>query len=108
MNLSVYKKRLLDRKKTLEAHDRKSRDSRAPVELDQTRQGRLTRQDALMQQSMADATYRARSQEVQKIKWALARIESGDYGLCVCCEEPIETKRLDNDPSVPTCIGCAS
>lgn len=78
-----------------------------PVELDQTRVGRLSRMDALQGQEMARAAERRRDTEVRKIDAALARLDSGDYGWCVSCGEEIAAERLRLDPAVPVCIDCA-
>ena len=56
MDKDKLKNILLQRQTELQEHSLKSRETRAPVELDQTRMGRLSRQDALLQQSMAEAT----------------------------------------------------
>lgn len=77
------------------------------VELDQTRQGRLSRQDALQQQAMAQATERRRRQELQRVGAALDRLAAGAYGACVSCGEEIDPRRLGLDPAVATCIACA-
>jgi DnaK suppressor protein len=77
------------------------------VELDQTTQGRLSRIDALQGQAMAQEVARRREAEVRRIDSALKRIEDGGYGRCVSCDEDIQPKRLDFDPSVPNCIKCA-
>jgi len=79
-----------------------------PVELDQTRVGRLSRMDALQGQAMAQETERRRNNELQRIDAALARVDTGDYGYCVICGEEISSKRLALDPSTPLCIDCAS
>ncbi|MEX0810173.1 MAG: TraR/DksA C4-type zinc finger protein [Dongiaceae bacterium] len=102
------RERLLARKAEIEELSRSSADSRRPVELDQQSVGRLSRVDALQMQAMAGATERHRMQQRARIAAALTRIETGDYGFCVACGEPIEPKRLESDPAVPTCIGCAS
>lgn len=78
-----------------------------PVELDQTRVGRLSRMDALQGQEMARAAERRRDAELRKIDAALARLDSGDYGWCVRCGEEIAAERLQLDPAVPNCIACA-
>jgi DnaK suppressor protein len=78
-----------------------------PVELDQTRVGRLSRMDALQGQEMARAAERRRDIELRKIDAALARIDAGDYGWCVKCGEEIAAERLRLDPAVPVCIDCA-
>ncbi len=107
MNTKNYKQHLEDRKAALEEHNAKTLETREPVELDQTRQGRLSRQDALMQQAMAEATKAKRMEEIQRINAALARIKNNDFGYCVICDEEISKARLDNDPAAPTCINCA-
>ena len=41
-----------------------------------------------------------------KIKEALERIESGEFGICEDCEEPIDAKRLEARPVTTLCIDC--
>jgi DnaK suppressor protein len=84
-----------------------SGESRAAVELDQTRVGRLSRMDALQGQAMAKATEARRQQAIRRIHAALARLAEGEYGACVQCGEEIAPKRLELDPATPTCIDCA-
>ncbi len=43
---------------------------------------------------------------LMKIEEALAKIESGTYGMCDVCEEPIEVKRLEARPVADLCIRC--
>lgn len=82
--------------------------SHEPVELDQTRQGRLSRMDALQAQQMARAVARRREEKLRRIEGALRRIESGDFGDCFVCGEPIEEPRLQADPSITRCRHCAA
>jgi len=98
---------LESKKGELEGLVSSTKDSRAPVELDQTTQGRLSRMDAMQQQAMAVETGRRREVELKRIESALLRMDDGDYGYCVMCDEPIALKRLENDPAVPTCLDCA-
>ena len=84
-----------------------SSEARSTVELDQTAVGRLSRMDALQGQQMALATDRRRALELKRIESALKRLEDGDYGYCVRCEEPITAKRLAFDPAVTLCVTCA-
>ena len=79
----------------------------APVELDQTRVGRVSRMDALQQQAMSQAADRRRQLEVRQIDAALARIDADTFGLCAQCEEEIDTQRLDFAPANPLCLNCA-
>lgn len=45
--------------------------------------------------------------EVLKIDEALARIKSGEYGLCTTCGEPISPGRLNAIPWARECVECA-
>lgn len=76
----------------------------APVALDQTQQGRLSRMDAMQQQAMATETQRRRQRNVQLIEAALRRLDEGEYGFCVTCGDAIEADRLALDPATPFCI----
>ena len=76
----------------------------APVELDQTQQGRLSRMDAMQQQAMADETQRRRHVRLAQIDAALARLDDNEYGYCVTCGEEINADRLALDPSVALCL----
>jgi DnaK suppressor protein len=69
------------------------------VALDQQAVGRLSRQDALMSQSMARATQARRDAERRRLTAALARLEDGEYGYCEACGEPIAPRRLELDPA---------
>ncbi len=80
---------------------------RAPVMLDQSRVGRLSRMDALQVQAMAKEQARRRRAERQRIKAALERLANGTWGLCTECGDTIAGARLDFDPTVTLCIRCA-
>ena len=78
-----------------------------PVELDQTRVGRLSRMDAMQAQAMSIEAKRRRDIELVRIKSALERIEDESYGECLECLEPISPARLEHNPAVTLCIHCA-
>lgn len=78
------------------------------VELDQAKVGRLSRMDAMQAQAMAQASAGRREQMLRRIDAALIRIDNDDYGNCQECDEPINPKRLEFDPTVTLCITCAS
>lgn len=78
------------------------------VELDQARMGRLSRMDAMQEQAMAVAWQQRREMQSRRIEAALARMASGDYGVCQCCGEDINIRRLELDPTLPLCIECAA
>jgi RNA polymerase-binding protein DksA len=46
--------------------------------------------------------------EIAKIKNALSRIDSGEYGVCQVCGEPINIERLKVIPYSNMCVKCAS
>lgn len=46
------------------------------------------------------------SQRWYEINTALARIESGDYGRCEACGQPITEERLKAVPTAALCVAC--
>ena len=82
-------------------------ESRKPVELDQQSIGRVSRQDALQMQAMANAADAQRALQLRRIDAALERLAEGDYGYCADCGEPIAPRRLELDPCAAVCIACA-
>jgi len=46
--------------------------------------------------------------EINQIKIAIANIDSGRYGICELCAEPISKERLAAIPYTNQCIKCAS
>ena len=105
--LDEFKKLLEERLATIQSEREAQRKEGAPVELDQTKVGRLSRMDAMQQQAMAQATANRAELETQRIRTALSRLRSGDYGYCVKCEEEIAEGRLRVDPATLICIDCA-
>lgn len=77
------------------------------LELDPSRVGRLSRMDAIQSQAMIAAVGRRRERDLARAKAALGRIERGEYGSCLRCEEPIAERRLELDPSATLCVDCA-
>ena len=45
--------------------------------------------------------------EIQEIKLALNRIETGHYGICTSCGESIAKARLEDLPYATRCVRCA-
>jgi len=46
--------------------------------------------------------------EMIAVEHAIVRLESGDYGRCVACGEPIAEARLLALPTAEKCLDCAS
>ncbi len=106
-NLAEFKQQLLARKAELEAEIAHAKQSAKPVELDQSRVGRLSRMDALQAQAMSAETQRRRKVELTRVGAALSRLENDEYGDCLECGEPIAERRLQHDPAAHLCITCA-
>ena len=106
--VETFRLQLLQLQEQLLALKATGDDAARVVELDQTSVGRLSRMDALQGQAMSKEQGRRRELELKKISAALRRIESGDYGDCLACDEPIAIKRLTLDPAATLCIDCAS
>lgn len=102
------RERLLKLREELEAVVETGDESAAVVELDQSKVGRLSRMDAMQAQAMAKASAGRREAMLRSIDMALRRIDDGVYGLCVDCDEPIDPRRLEFDPTALRCIDCAS
>lgn len=41
------------------------------------------------------------------VEAAIARFESGDYGVCCLCCQNLELERLQCDPAIQFCASCA-
>ena len=107
MNVQAFKKLIMDEIAELDGLSKTSKSERAPVILDQQSVGRLSRMDAMQQQSMDLAREERRQQRLGILAAALQRIEADDYGYCLRCDEPIKDARLKIDPAVLTCVSCA-
>ena len=104
---TALRNRLLALRAGLAESREQSAESRAPVTLDQTSVGRISRVDAMQVQAMAIESERRRAIEEKRIDAALERLMSGEYGDCVTCGEDIAPARLDFDPAAAVCIDCA-
>jgi len=108
VNEELMRERLLALRDELQAAAETAEGSAAIVELDQSKVGRLSRMDAMQVQAMAQASGNRRDAALRRITAALQRIDDGEYGTCLECDEPINPKRLEFDPTVLLCIDCAS
>jgi len=97
--------RLLELRGELERLLEHSAEGARPVDLDQPI-GRLSRMDALQQQSMVRAGRDNARQRLQRVQAALALFARDEYGLCRLCEEPIGYARLAAQPEAPLCLAC--
>ena len=107
-DLKALRAALVERLEGLRAASETTAENRVPVEREQTSVGRLSRMDAMQVQAMAVATERRRAEEAARVEVAILRIDEDEYGYCISCGEEIAAKRLAVDPTIPTCIACAS
>ncbi len=103
--IESYRKRLLDKKKSVAEAYNKNKNY-----------GRLTEDEGT--QDLADKASSAYTKEflyslsntdrevLQKVDEALQRIFRGRYGTCVECGEEIEKKRLEAVPWASHCVTC--
>ncbi len=98
-------KKLLQLRDELKALLENTEEGAKPVDLGQPI-GRLSRMDALQQQSMAKASRRSHQIRLQQVGAALEAIKKEDFGLCKNCEEPIGMARLSARPETPYCLEC--
>ena len=97
---------LLEKKIQLEQQLQDAESATGVVTLDQTTVGRVSRVDAMQQQSMAVSTRRKAEVNLRKVTAALKRIDAKDYGYCSKCDQPIEFKRLEAQPQASHCLIC--
>lgn len=107
LDLKAIRRTLEGERDTLALASASTSENRAPVELDQQSVGRLSRMDAIQVQAMALATESRRQDRLKIIQAALQRLEDGEYGYCLGCDEDIPAKRLAIDPAVTRCVYCA-
>ncbi|MEM7244524.1 MAG: TraR/DksA family transcriptional regulator [Acidobacteriota bacterium] len=76
-----------------------------PVDLDEPI-GRLSRMDAMQQQSMVVANRAAAEARLAQVRRALEAHAEEEYGWCRSCDEPIGIVRLRARPEAPLCVRC--
>lgn len=83
-------------------------ESAQPVNLDQQAFGRVSRGDALQQQSMAKANLAQTQKRLKQVLLALNRVDNSEYGFCLGCDLHIGYPRLQARPETPLCFRCQS
>lgn len=73
-----------------------------PVSKDFAEQTTETENDQVL-----DALGNQTLNEMEKIKLAISRIDSGTYGLCLSCGQAIKQERLSAIPFSSLCMHCA-
>lgn len=77
-----------------------------PVTLDQTSVGRLSRMDAIQNQSLTQGLEERETARAAQVREALRRLDAAEYGRCAGCERPIAFERLLVFPETLRCGVC--
>ncbi len=107
VNLSDFRRLIQKKLAEIDKENTLGAESQQTVELDQQSVGRLSRMDALQAQAMARAHQVRRDGLRHALLQALARIEEGEFGYCNDCGDLISQARLELNPALQLCIGCA-
>jgi DnaK suppressor protein len=99
---SMYRKILLDQRASALAGLGRKADSLAKVE-------RICEEDQAQYSLEEAVSLRLNGHEykqLRQIQEALDRLQLGEYGICLACEEAIPTKRLQALPWAKYCVPC--
>jgi DnaK suppressor protein len=77
-------------------------------EIDQSAVGRLSRIEALQNQSFKDKLQERERTKFDEVVQALSRLDDGSYGVCKTCLKPIGFERLLVFPEALVCTSCRS
>ncbi len=105
--INQFRKLLIDLRDELIETLSSTADENKPVALDQAAFGRVSRGDALQMQQMALESTRRRERRLISVEQALKRLDQQIYGICIDCDEDINVRRLQINPTAIRCIKCA-
>ncbi|MCG6186268.1 TraR/DksA family transcriptional regulator [Maribellus maritimus] len=69
--------------------------------------GRISRMDAINNKSVTEAALRKAREKMDKLKFALSKINEENFGICIRCKAPIPVGRLLVMPQSQTCVKCS-
>lgn len=69
--------------------------------------GRISRMDAINNKSVTEAALRKSKDKLEKLKFALSKVNDDDFGLCFKCKAPIPLGRILIMPQARTCVKCS-
>lgn len=69
--------------------------------------GRISRMDAINNKSVTEASLRKAKEKLEKLKFALSRVDDDDFGRCITCKKPIPLGRILIMPQARTCVNCS-
>jgi len=70
--------------------------------------GRVSRMDAINNKSVAEAALRSSKQKLNKLHFALTKVDAEDFGNCIYCKNAIQPARLMYLPESTRCVRCAA
>jgi len=68
--------------------------------------GRLTRQEMIQEQQVYEHALREAEIRLNKLNFALSKVNKEGYGICIECEEDILFERLMLVPESSHCVSC--
>jgi DnaK suppressor protein len=69
--------------------------------------GRISRMDAINNKSVTEAVLKQAEEKLQKLQYALSRVDHPEFGICVRCNNPIPIGRILIRPESTRCVNCA-
>jgi DnaK suppressor protein len=69
--------------------------------------GRVSRMDAINNKSVAEAGLRQAEEKLNKLRFALDKVDTEEFGICRRCGGDIPLKRLALMPQSLFCVSCA-
>jgi DnaK suppressor protein len=106
MNDEELKKKFLDEIKTTEALIEEYRELTRPIAPD-VAIGRISRMDAINNKSINDSALRKAEEKLRKLKYALSKVGSPEFGKCGKCGNQIPVGRILIKPESMYCVNCA-
>lgn len=70
--------------------------------------GRISRMDAINNKSVTEAALRKSKEKLEKLKFALTKVDDDDFGVCIKCRKPIPLGRILIMPQSRTCVKCSN
>lgn len=69
--------------------------------------GRISRMDAINNKSVTEAALRKAKEKLEKLKFALSKVDLDDFGVCIKCKQTIPLGRILIMPQSRTCVKCS-
>lgn len=69
--------------------------------------GRISRMDAINNKSVTEAALRKAKEKLEKLKFALSKLDDSDFGICIKCKKPIPLQRILIRPQSRACVACS-